>query len=136
IVNDSLGHSFGDAILQEVAIRLQKLLAQGDFVARLGGDGFLVMVSAADTTAVLRTAAALVQQLSRVYNIESMELHLSASIGVTTYPFDRCKADALISHADEAMYEAKHNGGNGFRFFVPGTTVFTKERLQLENDLR
>jgi diguanylate cyclase (GGDEF)-like protein len=136
IVNDSLGHSYGDSILQEVAARLQQLLAEGDFVARLGGDGFLVMVRAEDTTAVIRTTNAVVQSLSRAFNIESMELHLSASIGVTTYPFDRCKADALISHADEAMYEAKHRGGNGYRFFVPGTTVFTKERLQLENDLR
>jgi diguanylate cyclase len=136
IVNDSLGHSYGDGILQEVAVRLEKLVAQGDLVARLGGDGFLVMVRAQDTPGVIRIANAVVQRLNRVYNIESMELHLSASVGVTTYPFDRCKADALISHADEAMYEAKHRGGNGYRFFVPGTTVFTKERLQLENDLR
>jgi diguanylate cyclase len=136
VVNDSLGHSYGDGLLQEVAARLQKLLAEGDFVARLGGDGFLLMLRAKDTPAVIQTANALVHSLSRVYNIEAMEVHLSASIGITAYPFDRCKADALISHADEAMYEAKHHGGNGYRFFVPGTTVFTKERLQLENDLR
>jgi EAL domain-containing protein (putative c-di-GMP-specific phosphodiesterase class I) len=61
---------------------------------------------------------------------------LAASVGITTYPFDRSAADVLISHADEAMYEAKRAGGNGYRFFVPGTTVFTVERLQLENDLR
>ena len=136
VVNDSLGHAVGDVLLKEVAARLEGLLAEENFVARLGADGFLVMVRAQDTPALIRIANAIVQRLSRAYIIESMELHLSASVGITTYPFDRCKADALISHADEAMSEAKHHGGNGFRFFVPGTTVFTRERLQLENDLR
>ena len=136
IVNDSLGHDVGDAILREVASRLREVLAESNVAARLGGDEFLVLSRTPDTSGVIRTAAAIVQRLSRVYNIDSVELHLAASVGITTYPFDRSSPDVLISHADEAMYEAKHAGGNGWRFFVPGTTIFTKERLHLENDLR
>jgi diguanylate cyclase (GGDEF)-like protein len=136
IVNDSLGHSYGDAILTEASARLRYLLGDGEMAARLGGDEFLMLIKTKDARSVINRADEIVLSLGKTYNIESVELHLAASVGITTYPFDRSAADVLISHADEAMYEAKHNGGNGIRFFVPGTTVFTVERLQLENDLR
>jgi diguanylate cyclase (GGDEF)-like protein len=136
IVNDSLGHSYGDAILQEASTRLRYLLDEGEMAARLGGDEFLMLIRTQDAKSVINRAHEIVLSLSKTYNIESVELHLAASVGITTYPFDRSTADVLISHADEAMYDAKHSGGNGIRFFMPGTTVFTVERLQLENDLR
>jgi diguanylate cyclase (GGDEF)-like protein len=136
IVNDSLGHSFGDAILKEASTRLRYLLGDAEMAARLGGDEFLVLIRTQDAKSVINRAHEIVLSLSKTYNIESVELHLAASVGITTYPFDRSSADVLISHADEAMYDAKRNGGNGVRFFVPGTTVFTIERLHLENDLR
>jgi len=136
IVNDSLGHSYGDAILQEASTRLRYLLRDGEMAARLGGDEFLMLIKTQDAKSVFNRANEVVLSLGKTYNVESIELHLAASVGITTYPFDRSTADVLISHADEAMYDAKHNGGNGIRFFVPGTTVFTVERLQLENDLR
>jgi diguanylate cyclase len=136
IVNDSLGHSYGDAILKEVSTRLRYLLGRGEMAARLGGDEFLMLIKTQDAKSVIHRAHEIVLSLSKTYNIESVELHLAASVGITTYPFDRSTADVLISHADEAMYDAKHSGGNGIRFFVPGTTVFTVERLHLENDLR
>jgi diguanylate cyclase len=136
IVNDSLGHSYGDAILKEASTRLRYLLREGEIAARLGGDEFLMLIETQDSKSLLNRANEVVLSLGKTYNIESVELHLAASVGITTYPFDRSTADVLISHADEAMYDAKHNGGNGIRFFVPGTTVFTVERLRLENDLR
>ena len=136
IVNDSLGHSYGDAILKEASTRLRYLLTDGEIAARLGGDEFLMLIRTKDARSVINRAHEVVLALGKTYNVETVELHLAASVGITTYPFDRSPADVLISHADEAMYEAKHNGGNGIRFFVPGTTVFTVERLQLENDLR
>jgi diguanylate cyclase (GGDEF)-like protein len=136
IVNDSLGHGYGDRILQEATARLVSVLAEGNMVARLGGDGFLAMVRSHDTQEIIQTAGRIVQSLARVYQVDTLELHLTASVGATTYPFDSSEAEVLISHADEAMYQAKHSGGNGFRFFVPGTTIFTRERLELENDLR
>lgn len=136
IVNDSLGHSYGDAILKEASTRLRYLLGDGEMAARLGGDEFLMLIRTKDARSVIYRANEIVLSLGKTYNIESVELHLAASVGITTYPFDRSTADVLISHADEAMYDAKHSGGNGIQFFVPGTTVFTVERLQLENDLR
>jgi diguanylate cyclase (GGDEF)-like protein len=136
IVNDSLGHSYGDAVLKEASTRLRYLLTDGEMAARLGGDEFLMLIKAKDARGVISRANEIVLSLRKTYIIESVELHLAASVGITTYPFDRSSADVLISHADEAMYEAKHNGGNGIRVFLPGTTVFTLERLQLENDLR
>jgi diguanylate cyclase len=136
IVNDSLGHSYGDTVLKEAGIRLRYLLDDGEMAARLGGDEFLMLIKTKDARSVLHRANEIVLSLRKTYNIESVELHLAASVGITTYPFDRSSADVLVSHADEAMYEAKHNGGNGIRFFLPGTTVFTVERLRLENDLR
>jgi diguanylate cyclase len=136
IVNDSLGHEFGDAVLQEVARRLQHTLGDAGIAARLGGDEFLVMLQAVDTQSIIRMANRILERLSQFYEVQSIELHLAASVGITTYPFDRSVPYVLLSHADEAMYEAKHRGGNGFQFFVPGTTVFTMQRLELENDLR
>ena len=136
IVNDSLGHSYGDAILKEASTRLRYLLTDGEIAARLGGDEFLMLIRTKDARSVINRAHEVVLALGKTYNVESVELHLAASVGITTYPFDSSPADVLISHADEAMYDAKHSGGNGIRFFVPGTTVFTVERLQLENDLR
>jgi diguanylate cyclase len=136
IVNDSLGHQVGDVVLQQVADRLKASVGQRDVVARMGGDEFLVLVRTTDTKRVIYMAHHLVKQLSEAYRIEGIELHLAASVGVTTYPFDNSVPYVLISHADEAMFEAKRRGGNGFQFFVPGTTIFTMQRLELENDLR
>jgi diguanylate cyclase (GGDEF)-like protein len=136
IVNDSLGHEVGDAVLREVAARLRDTIGSTDLVARMGGDEFLLMIRTGDTKRVIELAAQVVRRLSEPYCVNTVALHLAASVGVTTHPFDNSVPYALISHADEAMYEVKYRGGNGFQFFVPGTTVFTMQRLELENDLR
>jgi diguanylate cyclase len=135
-INDSLGHGVGDVILRKVALRLGNMFVGKDVVARLGGDEFLVLTHVPDTRSVTQIAQKIVERLRQPYHVESGELHLAASIGITTYPLDDSPPDVLISHADEAMYEIKHDGGNGYAFFMPGTTVFTPDRLQLENDLR
>jgi diguanylate cyclase (GGDEF)-like protein len=135
-INDSLGHGFGDAILKEVAGRLKEAIGDAGVAARMGGDEFLVLVRVPETRDVIRIANQIVERLSRTYAVGCFELYLAASVGITTYPFDNSMPEVLISHADEAMYEIKHNGGHGFRFFVPGTTLFTIDRLQLETDLR
>ncbi len=135
-VNDLRGHSDGDAILKQVASRLRDLAVDVGTAARLGGDEFLILVPAADMQVVIGIANEICRRLSQTYVVGTVELHLTASVGITTYPFDNSLPSGLISHADEAMYEVKHRGGNGFQFFVPGTTIFTPERLELENDLR
>ncbi|HTV95637.1 MAG TPA: EAL domain-containing protein [Steroidobacteraceae bacterium] len=136
VINDSLGHGFGDAVLKEVALRLKAAVAERGFAARLGGDEFLVLAEVRQTKEVSRIADEIVRRLSKTYLVGSMELYLAASVGITTYPFDQSSPEVLISHANEAMYDIKHDGGHGYRFFVPGTTVFTPDRLQLESDLR
>jgi diguanylate cyclase (GGDEF)-like protein len=135
-INDSLGHGVGDGILRQVAVRLHDMSVGQNVVARLGGDEFLFLLHAQDTLSVIQMSRQIVERLRQPYHIDAVELHLAASVGITTYPFDDSSPDVLISHADEAMYDIKHDGGNGYGFFVPGTTVFTPERLQLENDLR
>ena len=134
-INDLRGHGDGDAILKEVAARLRQQIGEKGTAARLGGDEFLVLLQAADIHIVMRTAQQLVQQLGQTYQVGTIEVHLTASVGITTFPFDNASPSVLVSHADEAMYEAKHRGGNGWQFFVPGTTIYSPQRLQLENDL-
>ena len=135
-INDSLSHEYGDAILQQVARRLEQLVGENGMAARLGGDEFLVFVRVQCLQQVIRFADSIVRTLREPHVVKSLEMHLAASVGVTTFPFDLSLADALISHADEVMYDVKHAGGNAFQFFVPGTTLFTPERFQLENELR
>jgi diguanylate cyclase (GGDEF)-like protein len=136
IVNDSLGHGHGDAILREAAKRLRDSIADQGIVARMGGDEFLVLIQVVESKGIAVIANQIIGCLSQTYVVGAYELYLAASVGITTYPFDYSAPNVLISHADEAMHEVKHDGGNGFRFFVPGTTIFTMQRLQLENDLR
>jgi diguanylate cyclase (GGDEF)-like protein len=135
-INDSLGHGFGDAILRDVAERLTAAIGDRGFVARLGGDEFLLLAQVGKAREVARIAEEMVSAVSRIYTAGPLELFLAVSIGVTTYPFDNSVPEVLISHADEAMYEIKRDGGHGYRFFVPGTTIYTLDRLQLESDLR
>jgi len=135
-INDSLGHGYGDAILRDVAQRLQAAIGDYGFAARLGGDEFLVLARVEQAKDVARLGEQIVRAVSRVYSAGPLELYLAASVGITTYPFDNATPEVLIAHADEAMYEIKRDGGHGYRFFVPGTTIYTIGRLQLESDLR
>jgi diguanylate cyclase (GGDEF)-like protein len=136
VVNDSLGHGYGDALLQEVARRLRESIKHEGIVARMGGDEFLVLVQVAESKGIGQIANEIIKCISQKYMVGAIELHVAASVGITTYPFDHSVPNVLISHADEAMHEVKNYGGNGYQFFVPGTTIFTMDRLQLENDLR
>jgi diguanylate cyclase len=135
-VNDSLGHTAGDGVLREMAARLLSCLPAAGQVARLGGDEFLVMVPLRDPRVALQIAQAIVARIAMTCTLSGFDLQVGASVGITTFPFDRSKPEVLISHADEAMYEAKRAGGNGLHFFVPGTTSFTIARLRLETELR
>ncbi len=137
LINDSLGHGAGDELLLQVAGRIEHALGPDDVAARIGGDEFLLIVRRLSKREVaVQRAAALIELLDRPYLVHGVELHATPSIGISLYPDDATAAAALISHADEAMYGAKQDGRNTFRFFTSGTPVFTPERLQFENDLR
>jgi diguanylate cyclase (GGDEF)-like protein len=137
VINDTLGHGAGDQLLIEITRRLSAALRTVDTVARTGGDEFLLLITGTREPADAAIAAAkLVSQLQPPVSINGAEVHTSASIGISVYPTDGSDSDSLIAHADEAMYFAKQRGRNGFQFFNAGISVFSRERLDIENDLR
>jgi diguanylate cyclase (GGDEF)-like protein len=137
IINDSLGHDAGDMLLVEIANRLRQALRASDVVARLGGDEFVVILEeAAESHDVERIASNLLSVLSQPLQLSGHECHTTASIGVAMYPVDGPDAQTLTKNADTAMYLAKEDGKNGFRFFVEQTEAQSIERRTLETALR
>src|ERR1039457_6417591 len=136
-INDSLGHSVGDLLLQEVAERLKRFGRGQDTVARLGGDEFLIMLThvkdvsdAAVATERLRDA------MTAEFVIEGHHLNVSCSVGISIFPEHGADAETLIKNADAAMYGAKENGRKNFRFFTDDMNAQVVERLTLESSLR
>lgn len=117
-VNDQYGHDVGDKVLVEVANRLRHVVRDGDTVARLGGDEFIVLLT--DIAGMDQVAPALQRILAAAaapFAHAGIEFRLTASIGVSVYPFDEVDAGTLLRHADQAMYVAKERGRNGFQVF-------------------
>ena len=116
-VNDTLGHDAGDTLLIEVATRLQNCVRSSDTAARLGGDEFVLLLHANDfgdcEAALLRVLGALASD----FMINGQNVAISASIGVTLFPYDNADPDVLLRHADQAMYVAKQSGRNRYNFF-------------------
>ncbi|HTD00096.1 MAG TPA: EAL domain-containing protein [Bradyrhizobium sp.] len=137
IINDSLGHDAGDMLLVEIANRLRGALRPGDVVARLGGDEFVVILGeASDRGDVERIAGVLLALLSEPMQIGGHECHSSASIGIAMFPDNGSDAPTLTKSADIAMYLAKEDGKNGFRFSSGEVKAQSFERLKLETELR
>ncbi|MCU7931716.1 MAG: EAL domain-containing protein [Candidatus Thiodiazotropha sp. (ex Codakia rugifera)] len=136
-VNDSLGHPIGDKVLLEVSKRMNDAIRASDTLARLGGDEFILLLE--EETSVQHAAVVarkLMDMFSNPMMIGIHELVVTASIGITLYPNDGDDPDILIRHADRAMYEAKQQGRNTYRFFTKALTEGAFERLMMENDLR
>jgi diguanylate cyclase (GGDEF)-like protein len=137
IINDSLGHDAGDLLLVEVAGRLRGALRANDVVARLGGDEFVVILEeTSDRDGIERIARHLLSVLGQPMQLSGHECHTTASIGIAIYPENGADAAALTKNADIAMYLAKEEGKNGFRFFSGDIKAQSIERLRLETDLR
>ena len=137
VINDTLGHEVGDAVLREVAQRLRHNLRASDVVARLGGDEFVVMIPELDSgsqaeTAARKVLAALVAPML----IAERELALTASIGISIYPLDGEDEQSLMKNADAAMYRAKEAGKNNYKFHNATTDRRSVERLAMETSLR
>lgn len=137
VINDSLGHEAGDILLIETANRLRQNLRSNDVVARLGGDEFVVIVDdlteSRDAAVIART---LLSKLSEPLQLCGHECHTTASIGIAMFPADGSDVQTLTKHADMAMYIAKEDGKNDFRFFTNKITTPSIERLMLEASLR
>jgi diguanylate cyclase (GGDEF)-like protein len=136
-VNDTLGHSAGDALLIKIAERLQLATRLGDTIGRLSGDEFAIALAhlARDDHAAT-VAQRIVNELAAPFVIDGHSVYVSASIGVSVYPSDGVDPDVLLKNADTAMYRAKQNGRNAYQFYLPHMQIRAAERLRLETELR
>ncbi len=136
-IHDSLGHSVGDLVLQEVAERLKRFAREQDTVARVGGDEFLIVLTAVKDAADAAVAAErLMHAMTVELVIQGRSLSISCSIGIGIFPEHGTDGETLIKNADAAMYCAKESGCNSFRFFSEGMNAEAMERLTLEHGLR
>jgi diguanylate cyclase (GGDEF)-like protein/PAS domain S-box-containing protein len=136
IVNDTLGHSAGDQLLQAVVSRLTQSMRDTDTVSRQGGDEFILLLNEIpDPKTVERIANGILAQLSEPLGIGGHVLNTSCSIGISIYPVDGRDFDTLLQCADVAMYNAKESGRNTYRFFNPAMNLRANEHLLLQNRL-
>ncbi|MGD0428932.1 MAG: EAL domain-containing protein [Candidatus Acidiferrales bacterium] len=136
-INDSLGHPVGDKLLQSVGKRLVNCVRPSDTVSRQGGDEFVVLLSEMEQSEdAAITAERLLRSVAVAHSIGPHDLHVTASIGVSVFPDDGMDVDTLIKNADTAMYQAKENGPQTYRFFTPAMNVRAVERQSIEGSLR
>jgi diguanylate cyclase (GGDEF)-like protein len=146
-INDTLGHNRGDALLREVADRLNKQIRQTDHasrttienavLSRLGGDEFtLYLYDIAHVQDAAKVAQRILDVLSKPFMLGPHEVFITASVGITIYPFDSEDGEILLKNADTAMYHAKEQGRNNYQFFAQSMNATVMKRLILESDLR
>lgn len=135
IVNDTLGHNAGDALLNQVAARLGVYASGEDTLARLGGDEFALLIADGGAERATTIARAILDTLAQPFLIFGHTIHVGGSIGIACYPDDGVRMDDLMKHADIAMYRAK-GAGVGFRRYSTALAFYTHERLRTEAELR
>jgi diguanylate cyclase (GGDEF)-like protein len=136
-VNDTLGHPIGDKLLLHVAKRLNALIRKTDLVARIGGDEFAVLqTDAIDLGATDTLAATIVHALSAPYCVNGNAVHITTSAGISRYSADVVGPDALMMQADQALYRAKEDGRNRFRFHSEELNQQVQERVKIADELR
>ncbi|MGH6923249.1 MAG: EAL domain-containing response regulator, partial [Propylenella sp.] len=136
-INDVLGHSVGDRLLSVLGRELQRVVRETDIVARLGGDEFAILqtrIEGPQDAADL--ARRIVEATARPIDVDGKEIQATGSIGITLYPNDAGSADELLKNADLAMYQAKADGGRGFRFYSSEMQVEAHDIVRLDADLR
>jgi len=136
-INDSLGHKAGDILLCEVARRLTTCVREDDTVARLGGDEFTIILEEVRSAQyVAKVADKVLAAVSQLYMLETTEVSVSPSIGISLYPADGRDVDLLVRNADAAMYHAKDSGRNNFQFYSTEMNAQAAQRLTMETALR
>jgi diguanylate cyclase (GGDEF)-like protein/PAS domain S-box-containing protein len=133
-INDSLGHQLGDSLLRKVATRLQTIIPKQYFLARMGGDEFVILMRAVTH---IRDVEELAQNINRAmrkpFNIDSYQLHTSCSIGISLCPDDSTHSHILWRYSDTAMYQVKNRGGDGYQFFTPEMGELVQHRITIEH---
>ncbi len=135
-INDSMGHDWGDHLLSQVSMRLSGCVRASDTVARLGGDEFVVVLPHANPEQAADLARRILREGGKAYQVEERLLTITPSIGISIFPDDATDFETLLRHADIAMYRAKEEGRNGFRFFTPEMNEMVCQRLELESAMR
>ncbi len=135
-INDSLGHSFGDRVLIEVAERIKHCLREVDTLSRLGGDEFLVFLQEADALGAEIAARRILEALAQPFDMDGVNFTMGCSIGVAMYPDDGTTLDTLIQCADTAMYRVKERGRGNFRFYQPQMNVDLLSRMKMDHAMR
>ncbi|MCM3718008.1 putative bifunctional diguanylate cyclase/phosphodiesterase [Fictibacillus phosphorivorans] len=136
VLNDTLGHSFGDLLLQEVAELLKNTIPQKDQVFRRGGDEFLILLEYKDETEVTAVAEEIIYSFTKPFMLSGKEVFTTPSIGISLYPGNGSDSDTLLKRADGALYQAKDRGRNTYQFFTEQHDGKIERRLNLEHGLR
>ncbi|RXT08692.1 EAL domain-containing protein [Ammoniphilus sp. CFH 90114] len=136
VINDTLGHEFGDLLLRQVAHRLTSSLGNDEIICRQGGDEFFILLGDTSAEETKLRAEHILWSISFPYMINDHELYVTPSIGISFYPQDGTSSDELLKHADSALYRAKELGKNRYHFFTEDMDGQNSKRLQLESGLR
>lgn len=136
-INDTIGHEYGDTLLKEIAQRLTATLRKDDLVARQGGDEFAILLQGVSVVQnISQIAEEILAAVSEPFVADGHEMHVTASIGITVFPFDDTDVEHLLQNADTAMYRAKESGKNNFQFYTAAMNTLIRERMEIENGLR
>jgi diguanylate cyclase (GGDEF)-like protein/PAS domain S-box-containing protein len=135
-INDTIGHEAGDLILAEVSSRLKSIIRESDTISRQGGDEFIVILSDTTDEGAVKVVKNIDDSISEVFEIGGHRITVTFSIGIAMYPADGANFNELLRAADSAMYSAKHDGRNCYRFFTKKTQEQATRHLKVANALR
>jgi diguanylate cyclase (GGDEF)-like protein/PAS domain S-box-containing protein len=137
MINESLGHTVGDRMIQEVSLRLNNALEDSDILARLGGDEYgIILNNITREEEIGQVCSKILDCLKPAFKFENHDLFITPSIGITVYPYDGVDVSTLLKNADSALYRAKEIGRNNFQYYNPSMNATTFQQLAMENTLR
>ena len=137
MINDTLGHHAGDFFLKDLSKKLKKCIRSKDVVSRLGGDEFVIILSEVSAEEeVILVCQRILEMIQKPWEIEQHEFYVTASIGISMYPNDGEDVEALLKHADIAMYNVKESGKNNYAFYEPSLSIEALQEVDLESSLR